>query len=437
MIQYTRLPNTMKKQTGILLIILTSLALIGIAISQVYWIKNAYELKKDQLDQRVQMGLKAVSNTLFELQNNSDSHKVFISDNNCATPFLFENLNYSLLDSLLLNELDCVQNGADYEYGVYRHGENKLVGGNFKKYEKQILASPYKTSLSCLHSGSPYFLAIYLPNSNKMVLLDMISGFILTGLLVLIIGSSFVYTVVLNYRQKKISLIKNDFVNNMTHEFKTPIATVSLASEILLRSEVQSNKEKTKKYAQIIYDENVRLKNQVEQVLQIAVLDKGETKIRKKELDVHELLDETIRNNEILIHDRNGQVHKNYSAIRSKIRADKMHLINIISNLLDNANKYSPEEPEIWVRTKNIKKGILISIEDKGIGVKAEDQAYIFKQFSRVHTGNIHDVKGFGLGLFYAEKMVKEHGGFIRLNSTFGSGSTFEIYLPFNDLRNY
>jgi two-component system phosphate regulon sensor histidine kinase PhoR len=113
-----------------------------------------------------------------------------------------------------------------------------------------------------------------------------------------------------------------------------------------------------------------------------------------------------------------------------------MHFINIISNLLDNANKYSPEAPEITVRTKNIKNGILISVEDKGIGIKPDDQAYIFKQFHRVHTGNIHDVKGFGLGLFYAEKMVKEHDGFIRLNSTFGSGSTFEIYLPFNDLRN-
>ncbi|MCD6091978.1 MAG: HAMP domain-containing histidine kinase [Bacteroidales bacterium] len=426
----------MNKRTGILLIVLTSFAILGIAISQVYWIKNAHELKKEQLDQRIQMGLRVVSNTLFELQNNPGDHKIFINEYQCAPTHIFEHLNYSLLDSLLSSELSSLQIGTDFEYGVYLNGSDKLIGGNFKHCEQQILQSNFKTSLSCLRSGSPYYLAIYMPNSNKMVLRDMISSFIISGLLILIIGFSFIYTVIINYRQKKISLIKNDFVNNMTHEFKTPIATVSLASEMLLRPEVQNNNEKTKKYAQIIYDENVRLKNQVEQVLQTAVIDKSESQIRKRDLDVHKLLDDTIRNSEIFIHERNGNIHKNYSAARSKIRADRMHLTNIISNLLDNAIKYSPNKPVIWVRTKNIKKGILITIEDKGIGIKAEDQANIFKQFHRVHTGNIHDVKGFGLGLFYTEKMVKEHGGFIRLNSTFGSGSTFEIYLPFNELRN-
>ena len=425
----------MSKRTGILLIILTSIAIIGISVSQVYWIKNAYELKRTQFDARIQMSLKAVSNTLFELQNNQDDHQIFIK-NNSSSILIFENLNYTLIDSLLSSELECLQIGNNFEYGVYLNGTNKLLGGNFEHYKDEILDSRFKVSLSCIRSGSPYFLALYIPNSNNLVLRNLIGGFFLTGLFVLVIGFSFIYTVMVIYRQKKVSLMKNDFVNNMTHEFKTPIATVSLASEMLLRAEVQSNGERIKKYAQIIYDENARLKNQVEQVLQIAVLDKGQFRVRKKEVDVHQLLDQTISNSEIFVLERNGEIKKVYSAARSKIRADKMHLVNIIGNLLDNANKYSPEAPSITVRTKNIKKGILISIEDKGIGVKAEDQAFVFKQFHRAHTGNIHDVKGFGLGLFYAEKMVKEHGGFIRLNSTFGNGSTFEIYLPFNETRN-
>lgn len=425
----------MNNRTGILLIILTSIAIIGISISQVYWIKNAYELKRTQFDARIQMSLKAVSNTLFELQNNQDDHQIFINCNNSSI-LIFENLNYTLIDSLLSSELMCLQIDADFEYGVYLNGDDKLLGGKFKTYEQQILDSRFKVSLSCLRSGSPYFLALHIPDNNNLVLRNLIGGFFLTGLFVLIIGFSFIYTVFIIYRQKKISLMKIDFVNNMTHEFKTPIATVSLASEMLLRNDVQKDSEKIKRYAQIIYDENVRLKNQVEQVLQTAVLDKGQFKIRKKELDVHQLLDKIISTSEIFILERNGEIKKVYSAVRSKIRADKMHLINIIGNLLDNAIKYSPNEPKIIVRTKNIKKGILISVEDKGIGIKSEDQAYVFKQFHRAHTGNIHDVKGFGLGLFYAEKMVKEHGGFIRLNSTFGSGSTFEIYLPFNEIRN-
>ena len=425
----------MNKRTGILLIILTSIAIIGISVSQVYWIKNAYELKRTQFDARIQMSLKAVSNTLFELQNNQDDHQIFIN-NNKSSILVFENLNYVLVDSLLSSELQCLQIGNNFKYGIYLNGTKKLLGGNSEHYKQEILDSKFRVSLSCIRSGSTYFLALFIPETNNLVLQNLIGGFFLTGLFVLIIGLSFIYTVIVIYRQKKISLMKNDFVNNMTHEFKTPIATVSLASEMLLRKEIQSNNEKINKYAQIIYDENARLKNQVEQVLQIAVIDKGQFRVKKKELDVHQLLDQTINNSEIFILERNGEIKKIYSAARSKIRADKMHLINIIGNLIDNANKYSPDKPMITVRTKNIKKGILISVEDQGIGIKSEDQPYVFKQFHRAHTGNIHDVKGFGLGLFYAEKMVQEHGGFIRLNSTFGSGSTFEIYLPFNEIRN-
>lgn len=427
----------MSKRTGILLIILTSISIIGVAVSQIYWIKNAYELKTTQFDARIQMSLKAVSNTLFEIQNNQDNNQIFIT-NGCtnSSTIIFENLNYALIDSLLTSELMCMQIGNDFKYGVYLNGTTKIIGGNFNNYELQILNSKFRVSLSCLRSGAPYFLALFIPNTENLVLQNLIGGFILTGLFVLIIGLSFIFTVVIIYRQKKVGLMKTDFVNNMTHEFKTPIATVSLASEMLLRTEVQNSSAKIKKYAQIIYDENTRLKNQVEQVLQIAVLNKGQFKVRKKELDVHQLLDQTISNSEIFVHERNGKIKKIYSAARYIIRADKMHLTNIISNLLDNANKYSPNKPMITIRTKNIKKGILISVEDKGIGVKTEDQAFVFNQFHRAHTGNIHDVKGFGLGLFYAEKMVNEHGGFIRLNSTFGSGSTFEIYLPFNEIRN-
>ena len=427
----------MNKRTGILLIVLTSVAIIGIAIFQIYWIGNAYELKKTQLNAQIKMSLKAVANNLFRIQNSKTRQQLFSSQDNTEDSISnnINNINYVLIDSLLLNEFKSLQANLNFKYGIYLSGTKKLLGGDFQNFEQQILDSEFKTPLSCLRIGSPYFLAIYIPDTNNLILQNLIWGFVFSGLFVLIVGFSFAFTIVIIYRQKRISLIKNDFVNNMTHEFKTPIATVSLVSEMLLKTEVQNDKEKIKKYAKIIYEENIRLKNQVEEVLQVALLDKGQLKIRKREIDVHKLLDQIISNSEIFILERDGIIKKVYSAARSKIRADKMHLTNIIGNLLDNANKYSPEKPIITVRTKNIKKGILISVEDKGIGIKTEDQANIFNQFHRAHTGNIHDVKGFGLGLFYAEKMVKEHGGFIRLNSTFGSGSTFEIYLPFNEIR--
>jgi two-component system phosphate regulon sensor histidine kinase PhoR len=180
----------MNKRTGFLLIILTSFAIIGIVISQVYWIKNAYELKKEQFEQRIQMGLRAVSNTLFELQNNPEAHKIFMTDSSCTPTIIFEHLNYSLIDSLISSEFDCMEIRTDYEYGVYLNGSKKLIGGNFEQFEQQIINSDFKTSLSCLRSGSPYFLAIYIPCSDNLVLLDMLIGFFITGLFVLIIGFS-------------------------------------------------------------------------------------------------------------------------------------------------------------------------------------------------------------------------------------------------------
>jgi two-component system phosphate regulon sensor histidine kinase PhoR len=424
----------MKKKTGLLLIVLTSVALVGIVISQVYWVINAYDLKKEQFDQRIHMGLKSISNTLFDLTNGPDQYKIFNAYDREINDSKFRHLNYALLDSLLIDEFPGLRFGRDFIYAVYSGKSQEILGGNYKNYSSEITRSSYRTSMNCLRSGSPYFLALYFPSTNKLVLNEMLGGFALTGLFIFIISFSFIYTIVIIFRQKKVDLMKSDFVNNMTHEFKTPIATVSLASEMLLKPAVQKDAEKTKRYAQIIYNENVRLRHLTDEVLQLAAFDKGKFKIRRREIDVHALLDEVIHRNEIRIQERKGSVKKIYSAVRYKVFADRMHMTNVVSSLIDNANKYSPNAPEITVRTRNIKKGILISVEDKGIGIKAEDQAYVFKQFHRVHTGNVHDVKGFGLGLYYAEKMLKEHGGFIRLKSTFGSGSTFELYFPFNEM---
>ncbi|MFH0999288.1 MAG: histidine kinase dimerization/phospho-acceptor domain-containing protein, partial [Bacteroidota bacterium] len=236
----------MNKRSGILLIFLTTFAIIGIAITQIYWIKNAYELKNDQFEKRIVMGLKTVSNTLFEMQNQSSCQIFYQDSTNLTTKNLFDNLNYSILDSLISAELVCMKMGIDFEYGVYLNGTSHLIGGNYKLFEKQILDSQLKISLGCLQSGSAYYLALFFPNRDLLILRNMIGGFILSGFFVLIVGLSFIYTVIITYRQKKISLMKNDFVNNMTHEFKTPISTVSLASEMLLRPDVQNDSERTK-----------------------------------------------------------------------------------------------------------------------------------------------------------------------------------------------
>jgi len=233
-------------------------------------------------------------------------------------------------------------------------------------------------------------------------------------------------------RQKKTSEIKNDFINNMTHEFKTPIATVSLATEALQDDDIQSNKNFVDRYVKIIQEENKRLGAQVEKVLQIASLDKKDFELKFDETDVHEIIMGAKANIGLIIEKRGGNITYQFLADNPKIAADKVHLTNIINNLLDNANKYSPEPPEIHVRTENISTGINIKVTDKGIGMTNEATQKIFEKFYRVSTGNVHNVKGFGLGLAYVKNIVDMHQGEITVKSEVGKGSTFKVYLPFS-----
>ena len=228
--------------------------------------------------------------------------------------------------------------------------------------------------------------------------------------------------------------MKTDFVNNITHEFKTPIATISLASEMLLKPAVLASEAKARKYAGIIYDENIRLKNQVENVLQLAVLDRGMYNLKYKSIDIHQLILKITESYQLLIKEKNGMLKLQLNATNYQSYADELHIENIISNLLDNANKYSPVNPDITISTFNRNDHIVVAVEDKGIGISNENQKHIFRKMFRVHTGNVHDVKGFGLGLYYVKRMVEAHNGNINLHSEPGKGSRFEISLPLDFL---
>jgi signal transduction histidine kinase len=223
-------------------------------------------------------------------------------------------------------------------------------------------------------------------------------------------------------------------VNNITHEFKTPIATISLASEMLLKPSVLSSETKARKYAGIIYDENIRLKNQVENVLQLATLDRGEFNLKYKSIDVHQLIYKVTESFQLLVKEKNGSLKLLLNAPNHQSYVDSMHIENVISNLLDNAEKYSPEIPDITISTFNRNDHIVIAVEDKGIGISKENQKRIFRKLYRVHTGNLHNVKGFGLGLYYVKSLIEAHNGNVNLHSEPGKGSRFEISLPLDYL---
>lgn len=224
--------------------------------------------------------------------------------------------------------------------------------------------------------------------------------------------------------------MKSDFVNNVTHEFKTPIATISLASEMLLKPSILGSEEKARKYARIIYDENIRLKNQVENVLQLTVLEKGTFHLKFSTFDLHQLINKTTLNFQLILKESKGKLTLDLQALNPMLHADTMHIENVLVNLLDNANKYSQDKPDIIISTYNRNASVVLVVEDKGIGISTENQKNVFRKMYRVPTGNVHDVKGFGIGLYYVKTIVEAHNGEVSLHSQLGKGSRFEISLP-------
>ena len=231
-------------------------------------------------------------------------------------------------------------------------------------------------------------------------------------------------------RQKKISDIKTDFINNMTHEFKTPIATISVAVDSINNPKVIQRPEVIKNYTRVIKEENNRMNTRVEQVLQMALLDSSEFKLNEKIIDIHEMIRNITDNIRLQTESRNGQLIVSLNAGRMHVMADESHLTNVLISILDNAIKYSPMTPEIWVTTINSGPSIVISISDNGIGMSPETQKKIFDKFFRVTSGNIHTIKGFGLGLSYAKAIVLAHKGEIKVSGEVEKGSRFDIILP-------
>jgi two-component system phosphate regulon sensor histidine kinase PhoR len=459
-----------------------STALIGITIIQMYYIQWQASLAEENFDSKVVMAMNKVKDRLLEDTENYDNAVKFFSRpggtlfgadqeklmNNLSTKgenkwqqqrlqyelsqmpmridpnYGLKNIDKDNLHKYIIQEMKNQNINLKYDYGVFSNdAENYLIiNGNYvaqigDEGQSSTAETPltsntteYQIQLFNNDKESPGYLKVIFPQKNSMLLSEvlpsMISSILLTGLILF----CFSYTLYIIFKQKKLSEMKTDFINNMTHEFKTPIATISLASDSMVSPMISGNPDKIKRFAGIIKQENIRMLNQVEKVLQMATIDKEDFQIKSTSLQLHDIINQAVANSRLKVEKRNGTISTNLQAHNDIFLGDATHISNIVHNLLDNAEKYSKNAPEVFVSTRNKKSGIEIEIADKGIGMTKEAQKHIFDKFYRVHTGNLHDVKGFGLGLSYVKALVVAHKGTVKVKSELGKGSNFTIFLP-------
>lgn len=473
----------MKRQLILIAVVMLSIALTGLMVIQGYWIGSAYKVNQanfirtiNEASLKVIMDLEKIDmlkrleqSSGFvidpsELMNSSDSInrillqemrsistrkdlEIFFNKFFIAREIMEDRMfsmddriyktkvDMAMLDSLLHEEFKARNLSTEWVLAVYNphNSELNIQGGN--KYKEELLDAGISFHFELFPddlNAHPDYLLLYFPDERKYLIGQVWPLVVVSIALIIIIILSFSYTLIIFFRQRRLSNLKTDFINNMTHEFKTPVSTISLACEALNDKDIQKSEELYRSYINIISEENRRLGIMAERILQSARLEKGDLILNKELTDIHEVLSEVIRNMGIQVEIKDGQIIKDFKARNSLVETDRMHVVNVVQNLMDNANLYTPVKPQIIVSTRDEDGGVVFSIQDNGIGISKADQKKIFDKLYRVPEGNIHNFKGFGLGLSYVKTVVEQHGGWIRLESELKKGTKFEVFLPRN-----
>lgn len=334
-----------------------------------------------------------------------------------------DEINRLLRKKLLEDDID-----IDFEFAIYHKDlATKVQTDNFELGQTPTIGVPIFLDNN---DESEYSLYINFPERNKFIFSSILGMTILSIIFTTIIIIAYTSAIYQLIKQRKISQIKTDFINNMTHEFKTPIATINLALDAIKNPKIINDEDKVRRYLGMIKEENKRMHAQVENVLRISKLEKNELNISKEKVKLHDLIIDAVAHIELIVENRNGYINTHLDAINSEVLANETHFTNVIVNILDNAVKYSSNEPKIDIYTENVGNNILIKIKDQGNGMSKAVQKQVFEKFYREHTGNVHNVKGHGLGLAYVKRIVTDHNGYVTVESEKGKGSTFIIKLP-------
>lgn len=418
--------------TGI--IIIMTVALIGLLGVQLYWIRSASSVKESSFRRSVN---EAMAKVVYKVERLEKRRAAEINPFPGMLSFN-KHLDYSLfitpleMDSLISLELNIRGVDTRFQFGIYKPEYDLFIMEKSSEYRKQLIQIGYAYPLfSSDMFTTPEYLLIYFPYERQFLLTELWGMLLISIVLIVVIVYTFSYTITVLIRQKKVSDMKSDFINNMTHEFKTPISTISLACEALGDKDLPRSESFYDTYIEMIREENNRLAILSERILQAAVLEKGEMKMQLEQVDLHSIIRDVIKSIRIQVEIKDGEIRTNLLAKPSQLQGDKVHLTNLVYNLLDNATKYTPRKPEITITTENSNQGITLSIQDNGTGISKSEQKKIFDKLYRIPTGNIHNVRGFGLGLSYVKAIVGEHRGRITVESEINKGTRFRIYLPY------
>ncbi len=415
-------------------VILGAIAIIGILAIQSYWVKQTWDIKEKEFHQTVQVALLQVAENLSKLSQTALPRQNLISQrsSNSYAVNINGEIDANSLEYYLQSALEARALNVDFEYGIHDCANDKMVYGNYisysdKKIDKQKEDLPK-------YDEFIYYFVVRFPNNSGQVLGQMWLA-ILFSIILMVAVLFFIYSIFVILRQKRLSEMQKDFINNMTHEFKTPISTIKISADVFINHPAIKQDERLSRYANIIKEQNLRLNHQVEKVLQLAKIERDSFKLSLEPINLHDLLNEIIDGSRLKVDGLKGELITTLNAVSPMINADKLHLCNILDNLIDNAIKYRKGAPQISITTKDDSNdNIILSIEDKGIGIDSAYQAKVFNKFYRVPTGNVHNVKGFGLGLFYFKNVCDAHGWKINLESEPNIGTN--ISLAIDKLKN-
>ena len=409
----------MKRWIRIFIISVFAIAAVSLVVIQFYQTRRTFSIN----DNMFNVG---VGNAMDEVIRQLGGNALQPSE----TPS--ETFNYQELDSLIVEQL--LVNGIDIHpvVGLYNGTERSFLYSSDPQHEQQLEESPYRYSFhpAGVVSTSQFFIILSFPSAQLFLQRNSNLFVYLSFFLVVIIAAMFIISLRAMANQRKLDQMKSEFINNMTHEIKTPLATIGLACEMLRDETISQDSESRKNFIGIINDENQRMRVLVETILQRAKMSNKNFRINPKEVDIHQIIDKVSTSFKLPISNRNGKLTIDLQADPSVVVADELHITNLVYNLIDNGIKYSSEAPDITVSTRIVEGQLELRVRDHGIGISKDDQKHVFEKFYRVSTGNVHNVKGFGIGLNYVAQVVKLHHGHIALESELGQGSTFIVTLP-------